>query len=181
MLENVTHSRQHSCVAQWLNWCSKFQKTLGRVSVKHFQVRAWSLWTCLHVICQITHPLRTLESSVSQMGLIIIHLFYCNFLKNIFLLWLECSYCHVFLKYAILIQQNKRVMLSGSQWLKCRSRMAKHQLTVLVSFHATDAPDTPQNLSCETPNFLIIKCTWKPGRPSGLYGERRTKYSLFER
>ncbi|XP_005241244.2 leukemia inhibitory factor receptor [Falco biarmicus] len=43
------------------------------------------------------------------------------------------------------------------------------------------APDTPQNLSCETFNFLIIKCTWKPGRPSGLYGKRRTKYSLFER
>uniref|UniRef100_A0A6G1RH20 Leukemia inhibitory factor receptor alpha n=1 Tax=Hypotaenidia okinawae TaxID=2861861 RepID=A0A6G1RH20_9GRUI len=43
------------------------------------------------------------------------------------------------------------------------------------------APDTPQNLSCETSNFLKIKCTWKPGRPSGLYGKRRTKYSLFER
>ncbi|KAM6187921.1 leukemia inhibitory factor receptor-like [Sarcoramphus papa] len=43
------------------------------------------------------------------------------------------------------------------------------------------APDIPQNLSCETSNFLIIKCTWKPGRPSGLYGKRRTKYSLFER
>ncbi|NXD09085.1 LIFR factor, partial [Nothocercus nigrocapillus] len=43
------------------------------------------------------------------------------------------------------------------------------------------APDTPQNLSCETSNFLIIKCTWKPGRPSGLYGKRRTKYSLLER
>ncbi|NWX82500.1 LIFR factor, partial [Nothoprocta pentlandii] len=43
------------------------------------------------------------------------------------------------------------------------------------------APDTPQNLSCETSNFLTIKCTWKPGRPSGLYGERRTKYSLLER
>ncbi|KFO10380.1 Leukemia inhibitory factor receptor, partial [Balearica regulorum gibbericeps] len=43
------------------------------------------------------------------------------------------------------------------------------------------APDIPQNLSCETSNFLIIKCTWKPGRPSGLYGERKTKYSLFER
>uniref|UniRef100_A0A8C0EWV8 Leukemia inhibitory factor receptor n=1 Tax=Bubo bubo TaxID=30461 RepID=A0A8C0EWV8_BUBBB len=38
------------------------------------------------------------------------------------------------------------------------------------------APDTPQNLSCETSNFLKIKCTWKPGRPSGLYGKRRTKY-----
>lgn len=43
------------------------------------------------------------------------------------------------------------------------------------------APDIPQNLSCETSNFLNIKCTWKPGRPSGLYGKRRTKYSLFER
>ncbi|NWJ08652.1 LIFR factor, partial [Crypturellus undulatus] len=43
------------------------------------------------------------------------------------------------------------------------------------------APDTPQNLSCETSNFLIIKCTWKPGRPSGLYGKRGTKYSLLER
>ncbi|XP_033928668.1 leukemia inhibitory factor receptor [Melopsittacus undulatus] len=43
------------------------------------------------------------------------------------------------------------------------------------------APDIPENLSCETSNFLIIKCTWKPGRPSGLYGKRRTKYSLFER
>uniref|UniRef100_A0A8C5TN57 Leukemia inhibitory factor receptor n=1 Tax=Malurus cyaneus samueli TaxID=2593467 RepID=A0A8C5TN57_9PASS len=43
------------------------------------------------------------------------------------------------------------------------------------------APDIPQNLSCETSNFFIIKCTWKPGRPSGLYGERKTKYSLFER
>ncbi|KAM6035223.1 leukemia inhibitory factor receptor-like isoform 2-T6 [Theristicus caerulescens] len=43
------------------------------------------------------------------------------------------------------------------------------------------APDIPQDLSCETSNFLIIKCTWKPGRPSGLYGKRRTKYSLFER
>ncbi|NXX84322.1 LIFR factor, partial [Urocolius indicus] len=42
-------------------------------------------------------------------------------------------------------------------------------------------PDTPQNLSCETSNFLVIKCTWKPGRPSGLYGKRKTKYSLFER
>ncbi|KAM6105695.1 LOW QUALITY PROTEIN: leukemia inhibitory factor receptor-like [Pterocles gutturalis] len=42
------------------------------------------------------------------------------------------------------------------------------------------APDIPQELSCETSNFLIIKCTWKPGRPSGLYGTRRTKYS-FER
>ncbi|KFP75207.1 PREDICTED: leukemia inhibitory factor receptor, partial [Acanthisitta chloris] len=43
------------------------------------------------------------------------------------------------------------------------------------------APDIPENLSCETSNFLLIKCTWKPGRPSGLYGDRRTKYSLFER
>ncbi|NXD73028.1 LIFR factor, partial [Eolophus roseicapillus] len=43
------------------------------------------------------------------------------------------------------------------------------------------APDIPENLSCETSNFLVIKCTWKPGRPSGLYGKRRTKYSLFER
>nr|XP_009477633.1 PREDICTED: leukemia inhibitory factor receptor [Pelecanus crispus] len=43
------------------------------------------------------------------------------------------------------------------------------------------APDIPQNLSCETSNLLIIMCTWKPGRPSGLYGKRRTKYSLFER
>ncbi|NXH15782.1 LIFR factor, partial [Bucco capensis] len=43
------------------------------------------------------------------------------------------------------------------------------------------APDIPQNLSCETSNFLTIKCTWKPGRPSGLYGKRGTKYSLFER
>jgi len=59
--------------------------------------------------------------------------------------------------------------------------MAKHWLTLLVSFHATDAPDIPQNLSCETSNFLVIKCTWTPGRPSGLYGQRRTKYSLFER
>uniref|UniRef100_U3IIJ1 Leukemia inhibitory factor receptor n=1 Tax=Anas platyrhynchos platyrhynchos TaxID=8840 RepID=U3IIJ1_ANAPP len=43
------------------------------------------------------------------------------------------------------------------------------------------APDIPQNLSCETSNFELIKCTWKPGRPSGLYGKRGTKYSLFER
>ncbi|XP_069736180.1 leukemia inhibitory factor receptor [Phaenicophaeus curvirostris] len=43
------------------------------------------------------------------------------------------------------------------------------------------APDIPQNLSCETSNFLTIKCTWKPGRPSGLYGNRKTNYSLFER
>ncbi|NXU59527.1 LIFR factor, partial [Turnix velox] len=43
------------------------------------------------------------------------------------------------------------------------------------------APDVPQNLSCETSNFLVIKCTWKPGRPSGLYGKRGTNYSLFER
>ncbi|XP_062456609.1 leukemia inhibitory factor receptor [Rhea pennata] len=43
------------------------------------------------------------------------------------------------------------------------------------------APDTPQNLSCETSNFLTVKCTWKPGRPSGLYGKRRTMYSLLDR
>ncbi|OXB60511.1 hypothetical protein ASZ78_009727, partial [Callipepla squamata] len=41
-------------------------------------------------------------------------------------------------------------------------------------------PDIPQDLSCETSNFVIIKCTWKPGRASGLYGVRGTKYSLIE-
>ncbi|NWR21384.1 LIFR factor, partial [Emberiza fucata] len=59
----------------------------------------------------------------------------------------------------------------------CRLENALEGSVVFVGY----APDIPQNLSCETPNFLIIKCTWKPGRPSGLYGERRTKYSLFER
>lgn len=54
-------------------------------------------------------------------------------------------------------------------------------LTVLVLFYATDGPDTPEDLSCETSNFVIIKCTWKPGRASGLYGVRGTKYSLIER
>uniref|UniRef100_A0A8C9F5A3 Leukemia inhibitory factor receptor n=1 Tax=Pavo cristatus TaxID=9049 RepID=A0A8C9F5A3_PAVCR len=41
-------------------------------------------------------------------------------------------------------------------------------------------PDVPEDLSCETSNFVIIKCTWKPGRASGLYGVRGTKYSLIE-
>ncbi|XP_072215228.1 leukemia inhibitory factor receptor-like [Excalfactoria chinensis] len=41
-------------------------------------------------------------------------------------------------------------------------------------------PDIPEELSCETSNFVIIKCTWKPGRASGLYGVRGTKYSLTE-
>ncbi|NXT69479.1 LIFR factor, partial [Chaetops frenatus] len=73
------------------------------------------------------------------------------------------------------------VVAVGSDLTFCCVHEEDQRLTVLVSFHATDAPDIPQNLSCETSNFLIIKCTWKPGRPSGLYGERRTKYSLFER
>lgn len=41
-------------------------------------------------------------------------------------------------------------------------------------------PDTPKGLSCETSNFVIIKCTWKPGRATGLYKARGTKYSLTE-
>ncbi|NXD55510.1 LIFR factor, partial [Corvus moneduloides] len=59
----------------------------------------------------------------------------------------------------------------------CRLENGMDGSVVFVGY----APDIPQNLSCETSNFLIIKCTWKPGRPSGLYGERKTKYSLFER
>lgn len=42
-------------------------------------------------------------------------------------------------------------------------------------------PVEPQNLSCEAPDLTIINCTWKTGRPTGLYGERGTKYSLYER
>ncbi|XP_027490546.1 leukemia inhibitory factor receptor [Corapipo altera] len=60
----------------------------------------------------------------------------------------------------------------------CRLNDGMMEGTVLFVGYA---PDIPQNLSCETPNFQIIKCTWKPGRPSGLYGKRRTKYNLFER
>lgn len=68
----------------------------------------------------------------------------------------------------------------------CRSftyqiRMGILCLTVLVLFYATDGPDTPKGLSCETSNFVIIKCTWKPGRATGLYKARGTKYSLTER
>ncbi|XP_065406094.1 leukemia inhibitory factor receptor isoform X2 [Chrysemys picta bellii] len=43
------------------------------------------------------------------------------------------------------------------------------------------APDTPQNLSCETHTFINITCSWKPGRATELYTQRQTKYILFER
>ncbi|EMP30274.1 Leukemia inhibitory factor receptor [Chelonia mydas] len=43
------------------------------------------------------------------------------------------------------------------------------------------APDTPQNLNCETSTFITITCSWNPGRPTGLYSQRQTKYILFER
>ncbi|XP_009875293.1 PREDICTED: leukemia inhibitory factor receptor-like, partial [Apaloderma vittatum] len=60
----------------------------------------------------------------------------------------------------------------------CRlSECEMHGTVLFVGY----APDIPQNLSCETSDFVTIKCTWKPGRPSGLYGKRGTKYSLFER
>uniref|UniRef100_A0A8C0GHP6 Leukemia inhibitory factor receptor n=1 Tax=Chelonoidis abingdonii TaxID=106734 RepID=A0A8C0GHP6_CHEAB len=42
------------------------------------------------------------------------------------------------------------------------------------------APDTPQNLNCETRTFITITCSWNPGRPTALYSKRRTKYILFE-
>ncbi|KAM5193915.1 leukemia inhibitory factor receptor [Mantella aurantiaca] len=42
-------------------------------------------------------------------------------------------------------------------------------------------PVDPQNFKCEAPDITIINCTWKTGRPTGLYGERGTKYSLYER
>ncbi|XP_034630424.1 leukemia inhibitory factor receptor isoform X1 [Trachemys scripta elegans] len=43
------------------------------------------------------------------------------------------------------------------------------------------APDTPQNLTCETRTFIIITCSWYPGRATALYRQRQTKYILFER
>ncbi|KAM7166977.1 leukemia inhibitory factor receptor isoform 2-T4 [Macrochelys suwanniensis] len=43
------------------------------------------------------------------------------------------------------------------------------------------APDTPQNLNCETRTFITITCSWNPGRPTRLYRQRQTKYILFER
>ncbi|NXC82838.1 LIFR factor, partial [Cercotrichas coryphoeus] len=72
---------------------------------------------------------------------------------------------------------NASVSNSSGTNVVCRLENGWEGSVVFVGY----APDTPQNLSCETSNFLIIKCTWKPGRPSGLYGERRAKYSLFER
>ncbi|XP_044129373.1 leukemia inhibitory factor receptor isoform X1 [Bufo gargarizans] len=42
-------------------------------------------------------------------------------------------------------------------------------------------PDKPQGLSCEARHLKVINCTWKAGRSTGLYGERGTKYTLYER
>ncbi|XP_030048912.1 leukemia inhibitory factor receptor isoform X3 [Microcaecilia unicolor] len=42
-------------------------------------------------------------------------------------------------------------------------------------------PDTPQDFDCETHDLKKIVCSWNPGRPTGLYGERKTKYILYER
>ncbi|KAG8450568.1 hypothetical protein GDO86_003005, partial [Hymenochirus boettgeri] len=42
-------------------------------------------------------------------------------------------------------------------------------------------PDTPQNFSCETKNLKQIECTWTTGQPTGLYGDRRTVFTLHER
>ncbi|NXM74696.1 LIFR factor, partial [Serilophus lunatus] len=79
--------------------------------------------------------------------------------------------------YAIRVLNANASDASGTN-VVCRLKNGMMDGTVLFVGYA---PDIPQNLSCETPNFLTIKCTWKPGRPSGLYGKRRTKYSLFER
>ncbi|NXF05027.1 LIFR factor, partial [Smithornis capensis] len=79
--------------------------------------------------------------------------------------------------YAIRVLNASASDTSGTN-VVCRLKNEMMDGTVLFVGYA---PDIPQNLSCETPNFLTIKCTWKPGRPSGLYGKRRTKYNLFER
>ncbi|XP_072272716.1 leukemia inhibitory factor receptor-like [Pyxicephalus adspersus] len=42
-------------------------------------------------------------------------------------------------------------------------------------------PVEPQNFSCEAPDLAIINCTWKTGRPTGLVGDRATKYTIFDR
>ncbi|XP_075711113.1 leukemia inhibitory factor receptor [Rhinoderma darwinii] len=42
-------------------------------------------------------------------------------------------------------------------------------------------PDKPQDFSCEARHLKVIICTWKEGRDTGLYGDRETKYSLYER
>ncbi|XP_029434310.1 leukemia inhibitory factor receptor isoform X2 [Rhinatrema bivittatum] len=42
-------------------------------------------------------------------------------------------------------------------------------------------PDTPQDFNCETRDLKKIICSWNPGRPTGLYGGRETKYILHER
>ncbi|XP_018420101.1 PREDICTED: leukemia inhibitory factor receptor [Nanorana parkeri] len=42
-------------------------------------------------------------------------------------------------------------------------------------------PADPQDFNCEARDLTIINCTWKTGRPTGLYGERGTKYTLYER
>ncbi|OCU02587.1 leukemia inhibitory factor receptor [Xenopus laevis] len=41
-------------------------------------------------------------------------------------------------------------------------------------------PDIPQNFTCETNNLRQIKCWWNPGRLTGLYSDRETKYTLRE-
>ncbi|KAJ7335040.1 hypothetical protein JRQ81_012981 [Phrynocephalus forsythii] len=43
------------------------------------------------------------------------------------------------------------------------------------------SPDVPQNVSCETRDLKKIVCKWEQGRPTRLYGQRRTIYTLLER
>uniref|UniRef100_H3A6T2 Fibronectin type-III domain-containing protein n=1 Tax=Latimeria chalumnae TaxID=7897 RepID=H3A6T2_LATCH len=42
-------------------------------------------------------------------------------------------------------------------------------------------PDVPQDLTCETRDLLTMSCTWNRGRPTSLYGDRKTVYTLEER
>ncbi|XP_042308443.1 leukemia inhibitory factor receptor isoform X2 [Sceloporus undulatus] len=42
-------------------------------------------------------------------------------------------------------------------------------------------PDVPQNVSCETQDLKEIICKWEQGRPTKLYGQRKTSYTLIER
>ncbi|XP_075788631.1 leukemia inhibitory factor receptor [Pelodiscus sinensis] len=74
--------------------------------------------------------------------------------------------------------QNVSASISSGTNVWCSLPDNKIAGTVLFVGHA---PDNPQNLNCETRTFINITCSWNPGRPTELYGQRQTKYILFER